>query len=249
MIDGMFNRATVRNILDNPRTKYFGVVNDFLSLLTIVSILAIVLETVPEFSHYNNWFFVIEWTAVLFFGLEYLARVWSSKNPLAYIFSFFGVVDLVAILPTIIGLGNLSFLKSARIIRIIRFLRLVRISKLAKAEIGNIEHTLGVFGFTIAMYGLAVVFVMLLLGVALHTLLPGGEYWSVPGGMFWAFLVFLGDMPVVIPPGVLGMALFIVAKFLGMALFGLLIGVTGKIFNEILLGQAKRQNVVKKRVR
>jgi voltage-gated potassium channel len=249
MIDGMFNRGAIRNILDNPKAKYFGVVNDFLSLLTIVSILAIVLETVPEFSGYSFWFLLAEWAAVFFFGLEYLARAWSSKNPLAYIFSFFGVVDLVAILPSILGLGNLSFLKSARIIRIIRFLRLVRISKLAKAEIGNIEHTLGVFGFTIAMYGLAVIFVMLLLGVALHTLLPGGEYWSVPGGMFWAFLVFLGDMPVVIPPGVLGMVLFIVAKFLGMALFGLLIGVTGKIFNEILLGQVKKEEGSKKKKR
>ena len=114
------------------------------------------------------------------------------------------------------------------------------LSKLAKAEIGSIEDTLGVFGTTIAVYAVTVVFVMLILGAALHLLLPGGEYWSVPGGMLWAFLVFLGDTPVEIPPGVAGMMLFILAKFMGLALFGLLVGVTGKIFNEILLGNTKK---------
>lgn len=238
---GMIKRTTIRNILDNPKVKYFGVVNDFLSLLTIVSILAIVLETVPTLSGYQQWFLLVEYVAVAFFLLEYLARIWSAKNPLGYAFSFFGVVDLVAILPTLIGLGNFSFLKSARVIRIIRFLRLIRISKLAKAEIENIEETIGAFGFTIAVYATAVIAVMLLLGVALHVLLPGGEYWSVPSGMFWAFAVFLGGLPAAIPPGKIGLAIYVTAKFLGMALFGLLIGVTGKIFNEILLGKVKKE--------
>jgi voltage-gated potassium channel len=245
----MLNRNAVRNTLDNPKAKYFGVVNDFLSLLTIVSILAIVLETVPDFAKYDKLFFIVEWVAVLFFGAEYLARIWSSKRPLNYVFSFFGIVDLLAVLPSIVGMGNLSFLKSARIIRIIRFLRLIRISKLAKAEIGNIEETLGAFGFTIAVYGVAVTAVLLLLGVVLHLVLPGGEYWSVPGGMYWAFSVFLGGLPAEIPPGTAGLIIFICAKFLGMALFGLLIGVTGKIFNEILLGKTKKGDEERKRAR
>lgn len=236
----MFEKAAVRNTLDNPKARYFGVVNDFLSFLTIVSIITIVLETVPELSPYATWFLVIEWVAVVFFALEYIARVWSGKHPLAYATSFFGIIDLVAILPTILGLGNLSFLKSARVIRIIRFLRLIRISKLSKTEIGSLEETLGTFGVTIAIYATAVVSVMLLLGLALHILLPGGEYWSVPGGMFWAFTIFLGDLPIVVPPGTAGFVLFVLAKFFGMALFGLLIGVTGKIFNEVLLGKNKK---------
>lgn len=243
----MFSKNSIRQTLDNPRAKYFSLVNDFLSLLTIVSILTIVIETVPELSRFHLWFLVIEWVAVVFFSLEYVARLWSSKQPLGYAFSFFGVVDLVAILPTLLGLGNFSFLKSARVIRIIRFLRLIRISKLAKAEMESIEETLGAFGFTISIYAAAVISVLLLLGVILHVLLPGGEYWSVPGGMFWAFTVFLGGFPTVIPPGMTGLILYILAKFLGMALFGLLIGVTGKIFNEILLGKAKK--VEKKRGR
>ena len=235
----MFSKNSIRQTLDNPRAKYFGVINDFLSFLTIVSILTIVIETVPELSRFHLWFLVVEWVAVIFFALEYIARLWSSKQPLGYAFSFFGIVDLVAILPTLLGLGNFSFLKSARVIRIVRFLRLIRISKLAKAEMDSIEETLGAFGFTIAIYAAAVVSVLLLLGVVLHVMLPGGEYWSVPGGMFWAFTVFLGGFPTVIPPGMAGLVLYILAKFLGMALFGLLIGVTGKIFNEILLGKVK----------
>jgi voltage-gated potassium channel len=236
----MIKRNELKNTLDNPKAKYFGIVNDALSLLTIISILAIVLETVPALSEYGPIFLGLEWFVVVFFALEYIARLYSAKSPLGYAFSFYGLIDLVAILPTILGLGNFSFLKSARIIRIIRFLRLIRISKMAKLEMENMEDTLGSFGITIAIYGAAVVSAMLAIGVLLHVILPGGEYWSVPGGMFWAFSVFLGGLSVEVPPGAIGVSLFVAAKFLGMALFGLLVGVAGKIFNEILLGNTKK---------
>ena len=55
--------------------------------------------------------------------------------------------------------------------------------------------------------------------------------------MFWALSVFLGGLPVVVPEGMLGTTLFVVAKFSGMALFGLLVGVVGKIFNQWILGK------------
>jgi voltage-gated potassium channel len=232
------SKQNVRKIFDDPSTKYFSLVNDVLSLATIVSILAIVLETVPSFDRYETIFLITEWVAVILFSLEYVFRLWSSKKLSNYALSPYGVIDLVAILPTLFGLGNLSFLKSARIVRIIRFLRLARLTKLSRIDTKDAEETIGVFGFNIALYAVTLVLVMLVLGVALHLFISEeGQYWSIPAGMYWAFSVFLGGLPAPVPEGSVGTMLFILAKFCGMALFGLLVGVVGKIFNQWILGK------------
>ncbi len=231
-------KSSIRNVFDNPQSPYFSLVNDTLSLATIISILAIVLETVPHFSPYEQWFLYIEWSAVFLFSLEYIFRLWSSEKRAGYALSFFGLIDLIAIIPTIFSLGNLSFLKSARAVRIIRFLRLARLTKLSHAKVDDAEETMGIFGFNIMLYATTLTFVMLLLGVILHLfILEEGVYWSIPAGMYWAFSVFLGGLPAPIPPGAYGTAIFILTKFCGMALFGLLIGVIGKMFNQIILGK------------
>lgn len=234
----IFSKPAVRKIFDNPKDKYFSLINDVLSLATIVSIVVIVLETVPTLVQYSALFILVEWVAVTLFTLEYLGRLWSAKKPGSYAFSFFGIIDLVAILPSLLGLGNLSFLKSARIVRIIRFLRLARLSKLSRVDLKDAEETMGIFGFNIALYTTTLVFVMLLLGVALHIISEDSSlYSSIPTGMFWAFSVFLGGLPAPVPPGGAGLWLFIITKFCGMALFGLLVGVVGKLFNQWILGK------------
>lgn len=225
-------------IFEDPQDPYFQIINDLLATATILSVLVIVLETVPSLSVYHKLFLSIEWTTVTLFTLEYISRLWSAKQKRAYAFSFFGIIDLVAILPTFIGLGNFTFLKSARIVRIIRFLRIVRLSKLSRIKAADAEETFGILGFNIAIYASTLILVMLLLGVLLHVFAnTGDQYWSIPSGMYWAFSVFLGGLPALIPPGTSGTVIFIIAKFCGMALFGFLIGVIGKIFNGLLLGK------------
>lgn len=235
-------KQTILAIFENPKSPYFGLVNDVLALATIVSIIAIVLETVPSLELYSVYFLIIEWATVLLFTAEYIARFWASKKATDYALSFFGIVDLVAILPTLLGLGNLSFLKSARIIRIIRFLRLVRLVKLSRINTADAEETMGVFGFNIALYAVTLVFVTLVFGVLLHVFdTTNDNYWSIPEAMFWTFSVFIGGLPAPIPEGNFGTMIFIGAKFFGMALFGLLVGVVGKIFNGLILGKGEKK--------
>ncbi|MCR4286003.1 MAG: ion transporter [Candidatus Kaiserbacteria bacterium] len=232
------SKKTVLTIFENPKSPYFSITNDVLAVATIVSVFTIVLETVPSLSIYSFWFHIIDWTAVTLFTLEYCMRLWSARKRSSYAFSFFGVIDLLAILPTFIGLGNLMFLKSARVIRIIRFLRIVRLTKLSHLNIENAEETLGIFGFNIALYACALLLAFLSVGALLHIFVTSdGQYWSVPAGMYWTFSLFIGGLPAPIPPGTAGTIVFIIAKFLGMALFGLLIGVIGKIFNQLILGK------------
>lgn len=231
-------KQIIHTTFEDPRAPYFSIVNDVLAFATIVSILTLVIETVPSLFKYQTLFSIIEWVTVGLFTAEYVLRIWATKKKRAYIFSFFGVTDLVAILPTFLGLGNLTFLKSARVVRIIRFLRLVRLSKLSHIKVKDAEETLGIFGFNIALYAVTLIFTMLLFGVVLHVLdTADGRYWSIPAGMYWTFSVFLGGLPAPIPPGALGTTIFIFAKFCGMALFGLLVGIVGKLFNQWILGK------------
>ena len=233
-----FSKQSVRKTFDDPKARYFSLVNDVLSFATIVSIIAIVLETVPSLSHYAKTFLVIEWVGVTLFSLEYILRLWSAKKRGSYAFSLFGIIDLIAILPTLLALGNWSFLKSARVVRIIRFLRLARLSKLSRVDMKDAEETIGIFGFNIALYTVTLVFVMLILGTALYSISETSTTSaSIPAGMFWAFSVFLGGLPAPIPEGNAGLTLFIMTKFCGMALFGLLVGVISKMFNQWILGK------------
>lgn len=238
MVGMRLSKKAILSTLDNPDARYFTLVNDTLALATLVSIVAIVLETVPSLTPHHSTFLVIEWVAVLLFTAEYVARVYATPQKLGYVLSPFGIIDLVAILPTLLGLGNFSFLKSARVVRIIRFLRLVRIAKISHAKVENVEETLGVYGFNIALYALTLLLVILVLGVMLHAFVSTDDaYWSIPTAMYWAFSVFLGGLPAPIPEGSLGTTIFIITKFCGMALFGLLVGVVSKMFNQVILGQ------------
>ncbi len=233
-------KKEILRMFEDPKSPHFSLTNDTLAAATVISILAIILETVPSLAAYHSLFLTIEWITVILFTLEYGLRLYATPRAGTYAGSFFGIVDLLAILPTYFGLGNFTFLKSARIVRIMRFLRLVRISKLSRVDAKDAEETLGILGFNIALYACALIFALLGLGVALHLLVSTGDaYWSIPKGMYWTFSVFLGGLPAPIPPGTAGTIIFIIAKFLSMALFGLLIGVIGKIFNDWILGKKK----------
>lgn len=234
----MTTKKKLASIFENPHDRYFSIVNDIFAVATIVSVLVIVLETVSSFNKYHPIFLIIEWMTVTLFTIEYFVRLWIAKPKRSYYMSFFGVIDLIAILPSFMGLANFTFLKSARVVRIIRFLRIVRLTKLSRIRGKDAEETLGVLGFNIVIYGAALVFILLLIGVLLHVFIhTNGQYWSIPAGMFWAFSVFLGGLPAPIPPGTAGTTIFIIAKFCGMALFGLLIGIVGKLFNDWILGK------------
>ena len=118
-------------------------VNDILAAFTILSVISIVLETVPAFVHLKPLFDTVEYTTVAVFTLEYFARMYAAPRKRDYIFGFFGIIDLLAIAPTYLTLANFTFLKTARVLRILRFLRAIRLAKIAElrtfSEVENNE--------------------------------------------------------------------------------------------------------------
>jgi voltage-gated potassium channel len=223
-----------------PKTKGFYFVSDVLAIATIASVISIILETVPSLDKFSYIFLTVEYVTLFLFTLEYIGRIIANRgNVRAYIFSFFGIIDLLAILPSFIGLTNLTFLKTARVLRIIRMLRMARLAKLAnvhKPHGPETDEELGVHKLTVEIY-----FVVLLSGVlfsgTLLYLVEGSLYTSIPDGMFWALKATMRIPPSKLPETLLGEGVMVLTYFFGLLLFGLLLAVVGNMFKKLLLGE------------
>jgi len=220
----------------DERGKISHYVNDFFALLTIISIVAVVLETVPSLQQHTQTFLIIEWVAVALFTVEYLGRTIASTPTWKYPTSFFGYVDLVAILPTFLGLGNFTFLKSARALRIIRLLRMVRLAKVARR--GVTDDSMGVLSLNVLIYFMMLTFALLVTGTAIYLVEPTvAAFASIPAGMWWSLKVFMAGITVTEPVTAAGEFLFVFTRFVGLLLLGLLIGVVGNVFRVVMGGK------------
>lgn len=216
-------------------------VSNFFALLTIVSILSLVLETVPGLEKYGQTFLITEWVAVILFTFEYVGRIYVSKPAWKYTVSFFGIIDLVAILPTFLGLGNFVFLKSARALRIIRMLRMLRLAKVGRGGLVD-ENSMSVLSLNILIYFSTLTFSLLIMGTAMYLVEPKTvEFVSIPAGMWWSFKVFLSNIPVAQPVTALGGVFHVVTRFVGLLLLGLLVGVIGNVFKAVMFVENKRK--------
>jgi voltage-gated potassium channel len=230
-------KALLIKAFARPTTKTFHVVQDFLALLTIVSIVALVLETVPALSGYSQTFLIVEWVVVSVFTLEYISRLYVTKPGYKYSLSFFGIIDLVSILPTFLGLGNFTFLKSARALRIIRLLRMLRLAKITRSNV-IAEENLSILSLNVLIYFVTLLFALMVTGTAMYLVEPtAAAFASIPAGMWWSLKVFMAGIPVTEPTTQLGELFFVLTRFIGLLLLGLLIGVVGNVFRVLLGGR------------
>src|SRR6187399_43856 len=103
---------------------------DIALLICIVgSIIVVTLDSVEDYHNkFGKIFYVLEWVFTFLFTIEYILRIISIKNPLKYVFSFFGLIDLLAIIPSYLSI----FLTGAQSLLILRALRLLRIFRIFK---------------------------------------------------------------------------------------------------------------------
>ena len=110
------------NILEHPVFVWST------SFLIFLSIFLFSLETLPEFGDkYTDFFYYTEFVIVIVFTVEYFYRLYLAENRLKYFFSFYAIIDLIAILPFYLSFaGNLSNLRAIRLLRLLRLLKLPR---------------------------------------------------------------------------------------------------------------------------
>lgn len=232
-------------------SKKFYFVNDFLSIVVVISLLFLILETVPNLQKFKNLFSLIEYVSATIFLFEYIGRIIGAKNKLSYIFSFFGFIDLFSILPTFIGLNNFLALKSLRSLRILRFLRILRITKLAKIAKNKIhknKDSLSIIYINILIYFSTLFFIIVILGSLLYLSEHKQVLFeSIPKSMVYVFQILLGDDIYNPQISISGFGIFILfcARFFGFIFLGFLVSIIGKIVSYTLLGETINYKDVK----
>lgn len=244
----MSNRSIkiiLEETLYNPRAPHFFFVNNILAGVTLLSVLSIILESVPAFSSYEALFIFTEYTAVSIFSLEYVARIYvHGKNAKKYIFSFIGIVDLLAVIPTFATFGNATFLKTARSIRILLFLRIIRIAKMAKVpqqHLLDIEHSSHLHRLNVQIYFVALLTTIILFGTLLYVAEGNFNpvYESIPLGMLEAAKITMGGVAQHMPESAFGNIVVVLTRFAGLTLFGLLVHIVGNSVRRALFGSSE----------
>jgi voltage-gated potassium channel len=200
--------------------------------------MVVALETVTSLAHYLPIFIIIEYFAVAVFLTEYIARLYLTKNKLRYIFSFFGMVDLVAIIPSLLGISNLTFLKAARAVRIVRLLRMLRLAKFAKIKKRK-NAAQSLYKINLEIYIVTLLGTVLLLGAMFYIFENSGQAKDIPSGMYWALRVILGGISYPQPETLGGTITIILARFASMLLLGMLMSLVGTMLRKLLIGSEK----------
>ncbi|MBD2259700.1 ion transporter [Pseudanabaena sp. FACHB-2040] len=116
-------RQRVRFYLKDTETTAGRWLNGAIAFLILLSSAIFVVETYPISERLYSFLNVLDWIILVGFTLEYSLRLWSAERPLLYVFSLYGLLDLLAILPFFVGFWDVRFI---RLLRWLRFLRLVR---------------------------------------------------------------------------------------------------------------------------
>lgn len=164
-----------------------------LLVLIVFSILIVLVESVPEWRlNYGEGLHIFEWVFTILFSIEYLLRVLVSPNPWKYIKSFWGLIDLISILPTFLSL--LPFIQgyqSLRVVRAMRLLRIFRILRLSRftSESQALAHSLKASYYKIMVFLFFVVMMIIIAGTLMYVI-EGGEHGfdSIPASIYWAIV-------------------------------------------------------------
>ena len=220
-----------------------GKVFDVALLIAIcLSVLAVMLDSVTQFREdYGDWLDAAEWTFTVLFTIEYVLRLLVAPRPGAYALSFFGLIDLLAIIPTYVSL-LLPGAESLVVVRAMRLLRIFRIFKLGRflGEASILTDALRRSRHKISVFLGTVLILVTILGTAMY-LIEGEEngFTSIPTSVYWAIVtmttVGYGDIA---PQTVVGQTLASFVMILGYSILAVPTGiVTAEIVETAATGR------------
>ena len=230
-------RARLHEIIfeaDDREGKLFDIV---LIGAILASVVVIILDSVQSISQgrLHGLFIGLEWFFTILFTIEYVLRLLCVKRPLRYVFSFYGLVDLLSILPSYVGLfvpgaQDLMVIRMLRLLRIFRIFKLVRFlgeADALKQAFYSSRHKIAVFLTTV----LIIVTIMAALMHIVESRENNPDFSSLPESMYWAIVtmttVGYGDAT---PTTSLGKFLAAVMMLIG---YSMIIVPTGILSGEI----------------
>jgi voltage-gated potassium channel len=236
-------RARVHEIIFGIDTVAGRAFDIALVVAILLSILVVVLDSVPAIGgRHADLMYALEWFFTLLFTIEYAARLATVPHPLRYAVSFYGLIDLLSVLPTYISLlvpGSEALLD----IRILRLLRVFRIFKLTLyiEEYTRLAEALAASRRKIMVFLSVVLMAVLILGTVMYVVEgPAHGYTSIPTAMYWAIVtmttVGYGDIT---PQTALGKG---IASFMMLLGWGILAVPTGIVTAEMTARRNDRRS-------
>jgi voltage-gated potassium channel len=190
---------------DTRAGKAFDIV---LLCLIVLSLVSVMLESVGQLQErYGDLFHHTELAITGIFTLEYFTRMYVVRRPFTYIFSFYGLVDLVAILPTylaffFVGAQSLLVIRGLRLVRIFRIFKMARYTSAARTIVQSLLNSWA----KISVFLLGVLTIVIIIGATMYLIEgPASGFDSIPKGIYWAIVtlttVGFGDITPITPIG------------------------------------------------
>jgi voltage-gated potassium channel len=213
----------------------------------LVSVIIVMLETVKGFdTKYHQELLVLEWIITIFFTLEYLLRIISINKPLKYIFSFYGVIDLIATLPMYLSL----FFVGTSVLTIFRAFRLLRLFKILKhpqfsSQSIHLREALNASKGKILIF----IYFMLISSIIIGSIMyvvegKEGGFTSIPISIYWTIVtlttVGYGDISPITP---LGQAIASLVMIMGYGIIAVPTGIVSAEFANTNRKKALAQRV------
>ncbi len=216
---------------DTPAGKRFDLV---LIAAVLLSVLTVILDSVASIAQrYQTVLTTLEWFFTILFTVEYIARLSCVRHPTRYARSFFGIIDLLSILPTYLALffPGTHFLTNVRLLRLLRIFRILKLAAFVD-EYGQLGRALAASRRKIMIFVSIVLMITFLLGTLMYAIEgPANGYTSIPIAIYWAITtvttVGFGDIT---PKTDLGRFITSIMMLLG---WGILAVPTGIISAEI----------------
>ena len=242
---GLLSQHRVLEILEKakPGDKVSQYSDLFLSTLIILNLLAVSLESVESLgSKFQSQFYAFEIFSVSIFIVEYLLRIWATgangdgslrssfKSRSKYIFGFTGLIDLLAILPSLLPLLFSVDLRWLRVLRLLRLLKISHYSSALEDLFSAINHERSSFAAASYLFVLALFFASSLMYVAENSVQPD-KFSSIPETMWWSLItlttVGYGDVSPISP---LGKIIGAFTAIMGVFSVALLTGIVANAF-------------------
>ncbi len=229
-------QTKLHNVIYESNTTGGKVFDIGLLVLIILSILVVMLDSIKSYHQdYGDLFLALEWAFTILFTIEYILRLICIKKPLRYVFSFLGLIDLLAILPTYLSIFFIGA-QSLLVLRALRLLRVFRIFKLTHflTEMEFLRVALASSMKKIFIFMLVVLSLVIILGSVMYLVEKGENgFHSIPDSIYWAIVtittVGYGDISPVTP---MGKFIASIMMFIG---YGIIAVPTGIVTTEMAL--------------
>lgn len=236
-------RNKIHEIIYEADTKTGKAFDVILLIAILASVLFVMLESVSSIqSKYGEFLNIAEWIITILFSLEYILRIISIKKPAKYIFSFYGVIDLLSTIPKYLaiifaGTHQLAALRALRLLRVFRILKLARYIGASNRFLVALKSSKA----KIAVFLFFVIILCIILGTVMY-MIEGEEngFTSIPRSVYWAIVtmttVGYGDIA---PNTPLGQFIASIIMILG---YGIIAIPTGIVTSEMAKSEVIHTN-------